>query len=102
MDDQDVLQHLLAVESAAAALVDDAQQEADRRIAESEKKVRQTHDEQYGSRLAALEAEYLRHEADTGAEYRRTLDQYRRAQEDLAVDERRFAELLGRFLLGDR
>jgi len=102
MDDQDVLQHLLAVEFAAAALVDDAQQEADRRLAESGKKVRQAHDEQYGSRVTVLETEYQRHVADTEAGYRQTLDLYRRTQDDLTVDGESFARLFGRFLFGDR
>jgi len=102
MDDQNVLQHLLAVESAAAALVDDAQKEADRRIAESEKNARIAYDEQYGRRVEALEAEYQRLVTATETGYRQKLAEYRQAQENQAVDEDRFAALFAGYLFGDR
>jgi len=41
MENEGALEHLLKIESDAAALVSDAQEEADRRVQESEKKNRE-------------------------------------------------------------
>ena len=45
MDDQELLQHLLDLDNKAAALVSDAQTEADRRITEGEKQNHARYDE---------------------------------------------------------
>jgi vacuolar-type H+-ATPase subunit H len=55
MDDEDIVGHLLKIESEAAALVLDAQAEADRRLAEAEKRSRAAYEQQYQNGLALLE-----------------------------------------------
>lgn len=76
MDDSELLRHLLDLESEAAALVDDAQAEADRRVAEGEKKNRERHDEVYAEEVRALEASFTETVADTKNKARKQLEAY--------------------------
>jgi hypothetical protein len=77
MDSQDILQHLLQVESAAAALVLDAQAEADRRIAAAEAAGRAAYDASYAAALAEHEAEYERLRIVAETEFNSALAAYR-------------------------
>ena len=77
MEDHDVLQHLLNLDAKAAALVNDAQAEADRRIAEGEKQNRVRYDEIYTREAEALEASFTRNIAEVKEDYRKQLDLYR-------------------------
>jgi ethanolamine utilization cobalamin adenosyltransferase len=99
MDEQDVLRHLLDVESRASVLVDDAQAEADRRIAESEKQYRARYDEEYGREAAELESRY---EGDLGAvkeHYKQQLDAYRNSLAAIPVYRGDFASRVEKLLL---
>jgi ADP-glucose pyrophosphorylase len=75
--EQDVLHHLLEVESAASALVNDAQAEADRRVTEGEKKCRAAYDEQYGQEVRTLDAQYEKEIALIKEDYNKQLEAYR-------------------------
>ena len=77
MDDHEILQHLLNVEAEAAALVDDAQAEADRRISEGEKKNRAIYDEAYSAEVSALEEELAKSVKAIRDNYRDQLKMYR-------------------------
>ncbi|GAB6393109.1 MAG: hypothetical protein MdMp014T_2482 [Treponematales bacterium] len=100
-EENDVLQHLLHTEAEAAALVNGAQAEADRRAAESEKAARALHDEQYGKEAAALEADYTRKLAAVREDYRRQVDACREELAAAPVDYGKFAALAKRLLLGE-
>jgi F0F1-type ATP synthase membrane subunit b/b' len=77
MDEEGVLRHLLEVEAKASTLVDDAQAEADRRIAENERQNRSRYDERYSQEAAELDAAYEKEIAAVKLEYQRQLDEYR-------------------------
>ncbi|GHV68628.1 hypothetical protein AGMMS49928_08620 [Spirochaetia bacterium] len=100
MDEQNVLQHLLGVEAQAAALVDEAQAEADRRVAEGEKSCRLQFDESYSRRVEELEAEYVRETARIREDYNHQLEEYRGSLAALKsrADQDRFTALTGEFL----
>jgi hypothetical protein len=94
MDEQDILGHLLKVESEASALVRDAQTEGDRRIAESEKRGRAQYDERYGQEVLALDARYERETAELAEIYNRQLETYREDLKKRSVDTEAFFHLL--------
>lgn len=102
MDERDVLQHLLEVESKAATLVNDAQAAADSRIAEAAKSARSAHEATYTARSSELEASYLSSIEDAKEEYRRLLDAYAAELEALPVDRKGFVLSAEAFLFGDR
>jgi vacuolar-type H+-ATPase subunit H len=97
--DQDVLQHLLNLEGEAAALVDDAQAEADRRVAEGEKKNRALYDERYAAELETLETEYKKQFEAIKEDYRNQLEHYRKSLDSTHADTVQFYALAERLLL---
>jgi vacuolar-type H+-ATPase subunit H len=98
---QDTLHHLLGVEAAAEALVDDAQAEADRRIAEGEKRNRTRFEERYTARAAELDTAYEREIAEITAAYQKQLDEYRADLEAMPRDQGAFSRAVERFLAGE-
>ena len=100
MEDPGILQHLLEIEARAAALVDDAQAEADRRIKAGEEARRVRCEEQYQALLASLEENYRRESAAARTEYEAILEGWRQSLDRLPLDQRAFAELASSFLLG--
>jgi len=76
MDDHEILQHLLSLENEAAALVDDAQAEADRRVSEGEKINRSRYEETYAREVEALEISYVQKIDAIKEGYRKQLDEY--------------------------
>ncbi|MDR3337636.1 MAG: hypothetical protein LBT16_10570 [Treponema sp.] len=96
--DHDVLQHLLEVEANAQSLVDDAQAEADRRIAEMEKQNRSRYEEQYTREAALLDGQYGSEIGIIKEEYNKQLDAYRVSLNDFKPDHAKFCSLLDKFL----
>ncbi|MDR1956961.1 MAG: hypothetical protein LBQ30_08920 [Treponema sp.] len=94
MREQPVLRHLLQMETEAAALVDDAQAEADRRLAEGEKQNRRRYDERYGREAASIDAEYAQKRAEAQAAYQRELDAYRESLQGMICHGDRFSALV--------
>jgi len=76
MDDHEVLQHLLSLENKSATLVDDAQTEADRRIAQAETENRKRYDEAYAAEAAIQEQTYTRSIEAVREDYRKQLELY--------------------------
>ena len=99
MDDREILQHLLSLESEAAALVDDAQAEADRRVAEGEKQNRVRYDETYAEEVKTLEASYTEKIAFTRDNYRKELEAYHDSLKNVPLDREAFFSLAERFLV---
>jgi hypothetical protein len=96
--DMDVLAHLLKIEADAAAMVDDAQAEADRRVAESEKQNRALYDREYGRQAAELDKAF---EEDLGrirADYQAQLEAYRKSLDSIPADQGRFSALMDKLL----
>jgi F0F1-type ATP synthase membrane subunit b/b' len=96
--DRQVLGHLLQIEAEAAALVDDAQAEADRRIAEGERQNRARYDEQYGREAAELEQGYDKEVAAVKADYQHQIDGYRKSLDAITVNRDRFSALMDALL----
>lgn len=98
MEESDVLQHLLHVENEAAALAEEAQAEADKRVAEQERHSRESYLARYGARVAELDAEFEKESSSLAAAYQKSLDAYRDELERRPVDEKRFAALVNETL----
>jgi len=98
MDDHEVLQHLLNLEAEAAALVNDAQAEADRRISEAEKLNRSRHDEIYTREAASLEAKFARDLALFKENYEKQLEEYRESLMAQPLETAAFSSLAEKYL----
>ncbi|MDR2746455.1 MAG: hypothetical protein LBB77_03325 [Treponema sp.] len=92
--DLNVLGHLLKIEADAAAMVDDAQAEADRRVAESEKQSRTRYDEEYGRRAQELDSRFEEELRRIRADYQAQLEAYRESLDSIPVDQGRFSALM--------
>ncbi|MDR0561759.1 MAG: hypothetical protein LBG73_03640 [Spirochaetaceae bacterium] len=99
MNEQDVLHHLLQVEADAAALVDEAQVEADKRILESEKLNRAAYEEQYNRKIAELEATYEKEIAAIKDDHKEQLNAYRQSLDALTIQTDSFSNLVKSLLL---
>ena len=97
MDNNEVLGHLLKVEAEAALLVNEAQAEADKRVAEAEKQNRAAYDESYRVESGKLEGKFQQSKELTRQRYREELEAYKRNISSVGVDTGRFAALLDRF-----
>ena len=98
MDDHEVLQHLLNLENEAAALVNDAQAEADRRVAEGEKQNRAHYDEIYSMEVAALEADYSQKISLVKENYRKQVEEYLESVKSVRLDKTAFSSLAEKLL----
>ncbi|MDR3114967.1 MAG: hypothetical protein LBU25_05545 [Treponema sp.] len=101
MNEQPVLRHLLQVETEATALVEDAEAESDRRLAEGEQQNRKRYDERYGREAASIDAEYTKKRAALEAAYQQELDEYRESLNALVVYKERFSALVATLLPRD-
>ena len=101
MDDHELLQHLLNLENEAAALVDDAQAEADRRVSEGEKQNRSYYDETYAREVEALEADYIKKIEAVKEGYRTLLEEYGNTLRTMPSHHDAFSSLAEVFLLND-
>jgi hypothetical protein len=97
--EHEVLRHLLDLETGAAALVDDAQAEADRRTAEGEKAARALHDEEYAKETAVLEGRYTGELKALREEYQKQLDSYRESLKLLVLNMKNFSVLAEKLLI---
>ncbi|MDR1597138.1 MAG: hypothetical protein LBR99_05470 [Treponema sp.] len=99
---QGVLSHLLKVESQASVLVDEAQSEADRRVAEHEKESRARCDQRYGLEAAELNGEYEKAVLAVKEDYKRQLEAYRESLAAMPVHADVFSRLADSLFFGDR
>lgn len=100
MNDEEILGHLLKIEAEAAALVNDAQAEADRRVAEGEKQNRADYEERYHAGAGRLEAELQKEKEQVKDQYQKELAAYREKLNAINADMGRFAASLEGFLSG--
>jgi F0F1-type ATP synthase membrane subunit b/b' len=100
--DENVLEHLLKIEAEAAALVDDAQAEADKRVAEGEKQNRARYEQIYSKEAAGLEESCQKAIALVREDYAEQLEAYRGSLTSIAADQGRFNALLEELLSGGR
>jgi regulator of protease activity HflC (stomatin/prohibitin superfamily) len=98
----ELLNHLLKVEAEAAALVDEAQAEADRRISDGEKQNRSRYEERYGRDAAAREAAYVREIEEAKEVYQKELETYRDSLCHIHTDKNAFSALMTEFSVKER
>jgi vacuolar-type H+-ATPase subunit H len=101
MDDHEILQHLLGLEAEAAALVNDAQIEADRRISEAEKQNNLLFDEAYAKEVEAEEANLVQSIKAAKENYRNQLEAYRKTLLAVTPDMDALSALARRFLFAE-
>ena len=93
-----VLDHLLKVEAEASALVNDAQNEADKRIRENEEKNRIAFDEKIKLEIQTQESIFNSEKEKTNSQYYQALQEYRDEISKIIIDEERFSGLLNEYL----
>jgi F0F1-type ATP synthase membrane subunit b/b' len=94
MDNDEVLGHLLKIESVAAALVNDAQVEADKRMLEAEKQNHAAYEERYHREGERLESDFQALKEKIRRQYQSELESYSNKISSLHVDVSRFSALL--------
>ncbi|HRS03592.1 MAG: hypothetical protein ACOZCE_09550 [Spirochaetota bacterium] len=102
MDEQDVLQHLLDIENQASYLVQEAQKEADRRIAEQEKISRETYEKSYKAKSQEFEQQYQNTVAQAKKNYADLLQTYKQEIEGQPVQYQAFNDLMHQLLFGGK
>jgi vacuolar-type H+-ATPase subunit H len=102
MDNNEVLDHLLKIEQEAAALVNDAQAEADNRITEAEKQNRAAFDGRFREENEILEKGFLQSKEQARQRYREELEAYKAQISSVPVNNERFSALLDDLVLGER
>ena len=101
MDNDEVLGHLLKIESEAAALVNDAQEEADKRTAEAEQQGRVLYEERYHQESERLENELQQSKERIRQHYQKELEACNEKIAAIPVDANSFSALLNRFVTED-
>jgi len=100
MENVNTLDHLLQIEAKAAALVSDAQAEADRRIHENEEKNRAAYEERFKAKAQILEPSLIEEKEKIRNEYQKALDDYHREISGIKTNEDNFCALLNGYLAG--
>jgi len=98
MENVSTLDYLLQIETKAAALVNDAQTEADRRMHESETKNHSAYEERFKAEVQRLDALLQESKENTKKQYLQTLEEYRREISSIDINVERFSALLNEYL----
>jgi vacuolar-type H+-ATPase subunit H len=98
MENETTLDQLLKIEAKAAALVKDAQEEADRRIQKNEEANRAAHDQKIKTEVQLLEDKYLNEKDIINKNYQKKLDEYKDEISSLELNTERFSTLLNEYL----
>lgn len=94
----DAINHLLEVEKNASALINDAAQEADRRLSEARAKYNSEYKARYDEAAARLEAEYQDNHNKTAEKYQKEIDSYKESLAAKPQNSEAFSSLLDRLL----
>ena len=98
MENKNTLDLLLMVEAKAAALINDAQAEADRRIHDSEEKQHAVYEERFRVEIQAQEALLQKNSEKIKEQYQQMLDEYRREISGIDVDTEHFSKLVNEYI----
>jgi len=101
MDNNEVLDHLLKIEAEAAALVNEAQAEADKRIMEADKQNRAAYDKRFVEENQRLEKGFLQSKELAREQFRKELEAYKEEISSVHVNNDRFSSLLDSLVLGE-
>jgi len=98
MENVSTLDYLLQIETKAAAMVNDAQTEADRRMHESGAKNHAAYEERYKAEVQRLDKLFRENKENTKKQYLQTLEEYRNKISSIDVNVERFSALLNEYL----
>jgi vacuolar-type H+-ATPase subunit H len=98
IENSGTLEHLLKVEAEAAALVAEAQAEADRRLHDAEEKNRSSYEERYKAEVQKLEAFQKQEEEKCRQQYAKEIEDYKKELSSVTVDENKFFTLFNEYL----
>jgi len=98
MDNDNTLEHLLKIEAEAAALVNDAQAEADRRIHENEEQNRKNYEERFKVEAQKREAALRKEKDKLKEQYQQMLEDYRNGISTAKTDVEKFSALFNRYV----
>jgi vacuolar-type H+-ATPase subunit H len=98
MENDNTLDHLLKIEAQAAALVNDAQAEADRRIHENEEKNRKTYEERYRLETQKHESAFRKEKEKLKEQYQQKLEEYRAGISAAKTDVEKFSALFNEYV----
>jgi vacuolar-type H+-ATPase subunit H len=101
MDNNEVLDHLLKIETEASSFVNEAQAEADKRIMEAEKQNRAAYDKRFIEENQRLEKGFLETKELAHEQYRKELEAYKEKISSINVNNDRFSSLLDSLVLGE-
>lgn len=92
------LDFLLEVEAKASALVNDAQEEADRRTRNSEENLRTAYEERCRAEIQAQENAFLEYVKKVKNDYKDLLDSFRQELLQIKVNREQFRALVNEYL----
>jgi F0F1-type ATP synthase membrane subunit b/b' len=101
MDNDEVIGHLLKIESEASTMVDEAQAEADKRLLSAEKQNHAAFEERYSKESKRLETEFQAIKEKAQQQYQTELEACREKTAALNSDTKRFSALLDKFVAGE-
>jgi vacuolar-type H+-ATPase subunit H len=94
MENETTLDQLLKIEAKAAALVKDAQEEADRRIQKNEETNRAAYEQCIKSEVQLMEVEFLKEKEKINMNYQKKLDEYKEEISGVKINTEFFSALL--------
>lgn len=94
----DAINHLLEVEKNASALINDAAQEADRRLSEARSKHNSEYKTRYDEIAARLEAEYQENHKETEEKYQKEIESFKESLAAKPQNYDAFSSLLDRLM----
>ena len=101
MDNDDTLGRLLKIEKEAASLVSDAQAEADRRVAESERQNRAISEKKYREHEQKLEEELNKKTEEIKADFKNRIEAHLEELSLMKIDTKGFSSLLDNYIFGE-
>lgn len=94
----DAINHLLEVEKNASALINDAAQEADRRLSEARSKYNAEYKTRYEQVAVRLEAEYQNNHQQIAEKYQKEIESYKEFLAANSQNYEDFSSLLDRLI----
>lgn len=94
----DAINHLLEVEKNASALINDAAQEADRRLSDAHSKYNAAYKQRYDAVTAELEVEYQTNHTQIAEKYQKEIDTYKESLAAKPQNYEAFSSLLDSLL----
>lgn len=94
----DAINHLLEVEKNASALINDAAQEADRRLSDAHSKYNTEYKLRYDEVASRLEAEYQQNHNQIAEKYQKEIDSYKESLAAKPQNYEAFSALLDKLI----